>query len=135
MRDSHENTSRRDFLKKLSVFGTAGVATPLILSACGGGSEAGSEESMDMQEESMAMEEAPMEESFSCMDTSGLTEAEVTQREAVNYVDMTADMEKMCSNCQLYTVPEGDMQCGGCTLVKGPIHPEGYCDLWVAVPA
>ena len=135
MRDNHENTSRRDFLKKLSVFGTAGVATPIILSACGGGSEAGGEESMDMQEESMAMEEAPMEEEFSCMDTSGLTEAEITQREAVNYVDMTADMEKMCSNCQLYTVPEGDMQCGGCTLVKGPIHPDGYCDLWVAVPA
>ncbi len=145
MRNNHDNASRRDFIKKITLLSASGAAAPVLLSACGGGgSEADSaapmDAPMDAPEESMAMqeapmEEAPMEEGFSCMDTSGLTEMEITQREAVNYVDMTPDPEKTCANCQLYTAPEAGMQCGGCTVVKGPIHPKGYCDLWVIMPA
>ena len=26
----------------------------------------------------------------------------------------------------------GKNECGGCTLVKGPIHPQGYCNSWAA---
>ena len=145
MRDRHENdtratrqdtqATRRDFLRKLSLLGTAGVTAPVILSACGGGGDADTAAPMDMPDESMAMEDAPMDGEFSCMDTSGLTDAEVAQREATQYVDATPDMEKTCSNCQLYTAPAADAQCGGCTVIKGPVHPNGYCTLWVTAAA
>ena len=144
MRNNHDNASRRDFIKKITLLSASGAAAPVLLSACGGGgSEADSAAPMDAPDapdESMAMqeapmEEAPMEEGFSCMDTSGLTDADIAMRGQVNYVDMTPDPEKTCANCQLYTAPEAGMQCGGCTVVKGPIHPKGYCDLWVIMPA
>lgn len=133
MSDDQKNTSRRDFLQKLTALGTAGVITPVVLSACGGGGggESGAAESAAEAPAGGGMGES----GFSCTDTSGLTDAQVQQRGAVNYVDATPNPEQLCSNCQLYTQPEGGAQCGGCQVVPGPIHPDGYCDLWVAVQA
>lgn len=39
--------------------------------------------------------------------------------------------DKICANCQLYVPAESPDQCGGCQLIKGPIHPNGYCTSWV----
>ncbi|MBW2629495.1 MAG: high-potential iron-sulfur protein [Deltaproteobacteria bacterium] len=41
------------------------------------------------------------------------------------------DQQQSCSNCAFYKVGK-ENQCGGCTLVKGPIHPLGYCNSWAA---
>lgn len=121
MRDENQNTSRRKFIQTLTALGTAGVITP-VLSACGGGN--GGESGGTTAGESQA--------GFSCTDTSGLTDAQIQQRENTNYVDRSPNPDQVCSNCQLYTEPEAGAQCGGCQVVPGPIHPEGYCDLWVA---
>ncbi len=128
MRDEKQSTSRRDFLQKLAALGTAGVITPAVLSACGGGdgAEAGA---------TQAQNGDTAEANFSCTDTSGLTDAQIQQRESVNYVDESPNPEQLCSNCQLYTEPEEGAQCGGCQVVPGPIHPDGWCDLWVAQQA
>lgn len=120
MPDENQNTSRREFLQKLTALGTAGVITPVVLSACGGG---------DGEETANA---GGGNSGFSCTDTTGLTDAEIQQRESVNYVDDSPNEDQLCSNCQLYTEPEPGAQCGGCQVVPGPIHPDGYCDLWVA---
>ncbi|MEX0822255.1 MAG: high-potential iron-sulfur protein [Rhodothermales bacterium] len=126
--DTDQNTSRRSFLQKLTALGTAGVITPVVLSACGGGGdEAASGDAATGGETSEA--------GFSCMDTSGLTDAQIQQRESTNYVDESPNPDQLCSNCQLYTQPEAGAQCGGCQVVPGPIHPDGYCDLWVAAQA
>lgn len=66
----------------------------------------------------------------SCMDTSGLKPDEVAMRTSLAYVDRTPDPAKTCSNCQFFR-PAAPDQCGGCTLLKGPIHPRGYCKSWV----
>lgn len=123
MPEQYENSSRRTFLQRLAVLGTAGVVTPAVLSACGGGEEGG------------AQEGAGGEASFSCTDTSGLTEQEIQMRNNAEYVDDSPHEDKTCDNCQLFTEPAGGEQCGGCQVIKGPIHPKGYCNLWVAAQA
>ena len=118
MPKEEQNTSRRDFIQKLAALGTAGVVTPALLAACGGGDGAEGR--------------ATAESGFSCTDTSGLTEAQIQQRQNANYVDDSPHEDKTCDNCQLYTAAEEGEQCGGCQVIPGPIHPKGYCDLWVA---
>lgn len=124
MREKKQKTSRREFLQKLTLFGTAGAVTPIVISACGGGDGAG---------EGIGTEEtAAANGNFSCTDTSGLTEQEIQMRENAEYVDETPNPDQYCANCQLYEEPVGDEQCGGCQVIQGPIHPDGYCTLWVA---
>jgi hypothetical protein len=53
-------------------------------------------------------------------------------REALHYTDHSPDPQKLCEGCQQY-VPNTDADCGGCKLMKGPIHPAGYCNAFVAI--
>lgn len=126
MRNEQQNTSRRAFIQKLTALGTAGVLTPVVLSACGGG---------DGADTAGTTAEGGGTADFSCTDTSGLTDAQIQQRENTNYVDDSPNPDQVCGNCQLFTQPEAGAQCGGCQVVPGPIHPQGYCDLWVAAQA
>jgi hypothetical protein len=67
---------------------------------------------------------------FSCVDLSGLSEQDAELRAALEYVDRSPhDTKKSCSSCAFYMAGKED-QCGHCTLVKGPIHPLGYCNSW-----
>ncbi len=69
-----------------------------------------------------------------CNDVSTLSPDELRLRtEIAKYVEQTPDAQKRCSGCSLY-VAAGPEQCGGCTVVKGPIHPNGYCTLFVVKP-
>ena len=68
----------------------------------------------------------------SCSDTSALSEPEKMARSALQYTDKSPHADKRCELCSLYQ-PAGDPgQCGGCQIVKGPIHPKGYCTGFVA---
>jgi hypothetical protein len=55
-----------------------------------------------------------------------LLEADRELREKLHYTDHSPEPQKFCNGCQQYT-HEGDKDCGGCKLMKGPIHPAGYC--------
>jgi hypothetical protein len=104
--------NRRDFLQRAAVLGATAVAGSTFIAACnreGGGGGGG----------------------LSCMDTTGLTPADIATRTSMNYVDQTTNPEQPCRTCALYQ-PAAEGACGGCTLVKGPIHPEGWCTAWVA---
>lgn len=106
---SEKTIGRRGALKRaLTVLGAAAVA-PALFSACGG-------------EESGAL---------SCSDTSGLTPAQVTLRETQHYLDTSADPAKKCTDCNFFTAGQA-AQCGTCTVIQGPIHPDGTCNLWAA---
>ena len=72
---------------------------------------------------------------FSCMDTVGLTEQEIAVRNTLKYVDQSPVEGKNCENCALYVAAADGAQCGTCLTIKGPIHPEGYCDIWAALTA
>lgn len=127
MPDQNNQTSRREFLQRLTLLGTAGVVTPMVLSACGGDGDQSGEASGDGNTASAS--------DFSCTDTSGLSEQEIQMRNNSEYVDDSPHDDKTCDNCQLYVEPAGGEQCGGCQVIKGPIHPKGYCNLWVAQQA
>jgi hypothetical protein len=62
---------------------------------------------------------------FLCTDTSKLSPEEAQNRITLGYADTATDPKKTCANCQQY-VPSDD-GCGGCKILKGPIHPNGSC--------
>lgn len=69
-----------------------------------------------------------------CTDTAGLSAEEVTMRTNTKYVDVSQFPDKKCVGCMHYVAGAPDA-CGGCKVVKGPIHPNGYCTLYAAKPA
>ena len=72
---------------------------------------------------------------LSCDGVDGLTEAELGMRTSQAYVSSSPHgTEKNCLNCMLGAGLTAT-SCGTCSVIKGEIHPEGYCNLWVARPA
>lgn len=96
---------RRTFLTRAALLGGAAAGAGL-LAACGKGGGA-----------------------LQCTDTAGLKPEDLGTRNSLNYVDASPDPTKLCSGCQLY-VAAAEGACGGCTVVKGPINPNGYCISW-----
>lgn len=121
MSDSN-NVSRRSFLQRLGALGVAGVGAGTVLSACGGDDAAPAEDTADAD--------------FSCDDLSGLSDQEIQTREqqvqALQYVEETPNPDELCSNCAFWQEAEAGSQCGGCDLFPGPVHPDGWCNSWVA---
>lgn len=100
--------SRRDALKRsLTVL----VGLPLVLEACKKDGDG-----------------------LTCTNTSGLSPQDLATRTTFNYADRATDPNKKCNRCQLFQAAAPG-QCGGCTLVKGPVNPEGGCTAFVARPA
>jgi hypothetical protein len=71
-------------------------------------------------------------EPSSCNDVSGLSEDEAKVRSSLDYVDRSPDATKTCEKCQQWIPPAESGACGGCKLMKGPIHPKGHCKVFVA---
>lgn len=106
-----QHVSRRSFLQRISLLGAV-VGTGAVLGGCGEG-----------------------EANESCDDLSGLTPEEIQAREEVfQYVDQTPNPEQRCNNCQFWQPDEAGGFCGGCQILAGPVHPEGYCISWAPVP-
>lgn len=82
----------------------------------------------------VALEACKKEQALTCTNTSGLSAVELAARTSLNYADRSTDPNKVCSRCQLFQAAAPG-QCGGCTLVKGPINPAGSCTGFVARPA
>ncbi len=66
-----------------------------------------------------------------CSDLTGLTDEEKQTRITFAYRDKTLIPAKKCENCHFYIAPAAGAPCAGCTVVKGPVTPEGYCNAWV----
>jgi hypothetical protein len=52
-------------------------------------------------------------------------------RETLQYTERSPDPQKLCNACQQY-LPDTDRDCGGCKLLKGPIHPAGTCTAFMS---
>jgi len=114
---SQNETSRRDFLKHALSIGALSMAGGAVLTACGkpkkqaaGGGGGGG--------------------GGGCNDVSGLSDADKALRTTNQYADVTPEKDKTCDNCQLYKLPAGGADCGGCQVLKGPVAPKGWCKLW-----
>ena len=106
---SDAKMGRRDAARRaLVVLGAAAIA-PSALVGCGGEEEG----------------------ELSCTDTSGLSPAEIQTRESQNYTDQSPE-ENKCSTCRFFQAPQAENTCGGCQVIAGPIHPDGYCNLFAA---
>lgn len=62
--------------------------------------------------------------------SSNLTPDDLQIRTALGYTDASADAAKTCAKCQQYVPAD---PCGSCKVVNGPIHPDGYCRVFVAL--
>jgi hypothetical protein len=68
----------------------------------------------------------------SCQDLGGLSAEEVRAREALEYLDRSADPTRTCAACLQFVEPGSAFSCGSCRLVRGPIHPAGSCRAYSA---
>ena len=107
--------SRRRFLQRVGALGAAGT----LLASCG----------PDVEDDP-ELGAAEAAEDLSCLDVTGLTDMEVNMRETLAYVDDSPYEDKLCNNCQFWQPPAVEGTCGGCQLIRGPIHPLGYCNSW-----
>lgn len=113
--ESGKRYNRRSFLQKMGVAGAIGAGAS-VLAACGeggGGTTQGT---------------------FTCTDTTGLAQPAIQMRQSLGYVDQSVSPEQWCHNCAFFQAPAEGTQCGGCTLIQGPIHPDGWCRSWAAKP-
>lgn len=122
--------NRREFMERAAVLGALTLGAGTLLAACeqpAGDAPAGGQG----QEQAQA---PAADEGFSCddpEDLAGLSEAELQTRTANNYVEPSPEADQQCDNCGLWQEPAAGEDCGGCTVVQGPIHPEGWCSIWV----
>lgn len=107
MRD--DNCSRRSALKVLGAIPFLTSTAGMALTAC-----------------------SKKTEPDSCTDVGSLNDAEKMARSALQYTDSSPQPDKHCKICNLFQAPSDPAQCGTCQVVKGPIHPKGYCTAFVA---
>lgn len=123
--------NRKNFLKSMAL---GAASTSMLVAACGG--DAPKTETTTAPETTpeaapAAAEAAPAATaSGECNDLTGLAEADVKQRESVEYVVKSADPAKNCANCRFMQVGTQPNGCNGCQLFKGPVNPEGNCKSW-----
>ena len=120
--------SRKEFLR-LMFLGIAAGAGGSLLASC-------SKEEETAQTSTPPSGDAPKTASKPaaadpCSDVSGLSELDLKMRnETLQYVAVSPEPDKICDNCKFWVPPEAGQTCGGCTLIKGPINPKGYCTSW-----
>lgn len=123
-----ESINRKDFFKKMGALGVVAVSGSAILTACGGGSDSGAKK--DAAAPAAKADAAPKADADPCSDLSGLTDQEKQGRDALGYIAKSETEGQVCTNCNFWQEPTGDSPCGGCQLMKGPIHPDGWCKSW-----
>ncbi len=110
------------------VLGAAAAGAGVVLTGCS--SEKKAAPKADAKGGADKKPAAPKKKALKCDDVSALSDAEKNTRNTFKYVAKSTDPAKNCLNCQLYQSKGADA-CGGCQVVKGPIHPAGYCTAWV----
>lgn len=113
-----DTLTRRNFIQRLAVVGTA-VVGAAGLAACNGG-------------DSTSTDGGAGTAALACDDVSALTEDEKTTRTSLAYVDASVTEGKDCTNCQQFQPDAANAAgaCGKCLVVPGPINPKGYCSSW-----
>jgi hypothetical protein len=118
-----ETLNRKEFLERISMLCIGVVGAGTVFTSCG------KKEEPEAKTETPAAAEKQVEDP--CGDLSGLTEDEKAIRDTFKYVAQSPDPNKLCTNCQFWSVPKEGENCGGCQIIKGPINPDGYCNQWL----
>ncbi|MDX2474699.1 MAG: hypothetical protein QNL91_13440 [Candidatus Krumholzibacteria bacterium] len=126
---SENKYDRRQFIQQAGGFGLAGIAaiTGLMAqSGCGADKEV--EKAAATPHNAI---EAAKAVADPCNDLATLTKDELVTRTTFKYETQATDPTKLCNTCNFWQPSTKGELCGGCTLVKGPIHPLGSCMSWV----
>lgn len=122
--------NRRQFLERAAILGALSFGAASLFLACdqqaANGNGQASAPPPTQQPQAAA--------DFSCNNPeniAGLSDPEKETRSVNEYVDKTPNPEQRCDNCGLWQDPQPGEDCGGCTVVAGPIHPAGWCRIWV----
>jgi hypothetical protein len=72
--------------------------------------------------------------SDSCVDPDLLTTSQASLRASFHFTERSPHgADKECAGCRFFrAATAGDDDCGSCQILKGPVHPRGYCDSWAA---
>ena len=65
--------------------------------------------------------------------SSSLTADDLKMRATLGYADKATDPGRPCVKCQQYLPAPAADQCGGCKLMKGPVHPNGSCNVFASL--
>lgn len=132
--NQRNESSRREFLAVATGLGV--IAGSALLAGCGGKKEEGGEKKAAGGEKKAAgAEKKAAAAGNACDDVSKLSDAEKTMRTSLKYTSKSPNPEQICKNCVLYQPAAAGAPCGGCSVVKGPIAPEGWCSSWAKKPA
>lgn len=65
-----------------------------------------------------------------CAADQPLTAEDERARKLLSYVERSPIPKRLCANCRFYraTFPG---ECGRCFVLKGRIHPAGWCRRWI----
>jgi hypothetical protein len=69
-----------------------------------------------------------------CEGLPGLTAEEMQLRKTLLYADATPQPGRTCTNCTLFVPPKEADSCGACKVLHGPVHPNGWCKIFVLRP-
>lgn len=136
---SKNEISRKEFLKRISMVGAIGIGSTTLLEACSGGSKqktsASQSNNMGSSSSKSEMASSGSTTADPCADISNLTASQKKMRETLKYTGHSPYPKKLCSNCQFFTAPASGKKCGSCSIVAGPINPDGHCTSWTAKQA
>jgi hypothetical protein len=110
--------SRRDFLARALALGLAGVGASAVLAACGNA------EQKPEQKPATPPAASPRASSSATTSPALVRAGQGHAHQQPATWTSPPPLGRTCANCQLYQ-PAAAGACGACTLVKGPIHPEG----------
>ena len=101
-----QKLSRRAFLERAAALGAVSVVGGSLLTACS--------------------KKGP------ACDVSSLSADDEAKRAELQYADVSPESGKNCSNCAFYQAESGS-ECGQCNHpeMPGPVHPNGWCNVWV----
>ena len=69
-----------------------------------------------------------------CDGYGALSTAELQQRQALNYVDVSPRADQNCANCRLYNAPARPRaRAAAASCSPGPVVAQGWCTAWVGV--
>ena len=131
-----DKITRKKFLAHAGMLGFGTVVGSSLLGACSGPSGQSEQQTEatvppPVEEENGMADAEPMGDAAdACNDLTGLTEVELKQREQLQYVAQSTKPENLCSNCRFWQPENYESPCGGCQLLKGPVHPNGWCQTW-----
>ncbi|MCC6747644.1 MAG: high-potential iron-sulfur protein [Deltaproteobacteria bacterium] len=65
-----------------------------------------------------------------CAADQPLTAEDERARKLLSYLERSPIPKRLCANCRFYraTFPG---ECGSCFVLKGRIHPAGWCRRWI----